>query len=86
VFVFHAHVNQGDDRCGGTDRQRKEIRARATDIVAQNSETVHYSLSPRIEQGIRRSALLSVVLDPSFDEIVTHGLSVQRSWRSAVNN
>src|SRR5687767_14447632 len=26
VFVFHAHVNQDDDRCGATDRQRTEIR------------------------------------------------------------
>src|SRR5688572_1461145 len=28
VFVFHAHEAQDDDRCGGTDRQRTEIRAR----------------------------------------------------------
>ena len=38
VFVFHAHVNQDDDRCGATDRQRTEIRARAADIVAKVKE------------------------------------------------
>ncbi len=55
VFVFHAHVGQDDDRCGGTDRQRTEIRARAADIVAQNNETVYYRWKFKLDAGFQAS-------------------------------
>jgi hypothetical protein len=55
VFIFHAHVNEDDDRCGGTDRQRTEIRARATDIVAQNNETVYYRWKFKLDAGFKGS-------------------------------
>jgi hypothetical protein len=55
VFVFHAHVNLDDDRCGGTDRQRTEIRARAGDIVAQNDETVYYRWKFKLDAGFKGS-------------------------------
>jgi hypothetical protein len=61
VFVFHAHVNQDDDRCGGTDRQRTEIRARAADIVANNGETVYYRWKFKLATGFQGS--------PSFTHI-----------------
>src|SRR5687767_10266639 len=51
VFVFHAHVNQDDDRCGAADRQRTEIRARAADITAGNGETVYYRWKFKLAQG-----------------------------------
>jgi hypothetical protein len=55
VFVFHAHVNQDDDRCGGTDRQRTEIRARAADIVANQGETVYYRWKFKLAAGFQGS-------------------------------
>ena len=61
VFVFHAHEAQDDDRCGGTDRQRTEIRARAADIIANNGETVHYSWKFKLDSGFQGS--------PSFTHI-----------------
>ncbi len=61
VFVFHAHVNQDDDRCGGTDRQRTEIRARAADIVAENGETLYYRWKFKLATGFKGS--------PSFTHI-----------------
>jgi MYXO-CTERM domain-containing protein len=61
VFVFHAHVNQDDDRCGGTDRQRTEIRARAADIVANNGETVYYRWKFKLATGFQGT--------PSFTHI-----------------
>src|SRR5215204_4832738 len=53
VFIFHAHVNQDDDRCGGKDRQRTEIRARAADIVANNNETVYYRWKFKLPTGFQ---------------------------------
>jgi hypothetical protein len=61
VFVFHAHANQDDDRCGGQDRQRTEIRARAADIIANNGETVHYSWKFKLDMGFQGT--------PSFTHI-----------------
>src|SRR5215213_8936857 len=55
VFVFHAHVDEDDDRCGGQDRQRTEIRARASDIVAQHGETVFYRWKFRLDSGFQGS-------------------------------
>jgi hypothetical protein len=55
VFIFHAHVNLDDDRCGGTDRQRTEIRARASDIVAQNGETVWYRWKFKLDAAFQGS-------------------------------
>jgi len=40
VFIFHAHVNQDDDRCGKTDRQRTEIRGgKLSEVVASNGQS-----------------------------------------------
>jgi len=55
VFVFHAHVNEDDDRCGGKDRQRTEIRAKSTDIVAQNGETVWYRWKFKLDKAFQGS-------------------------------
>ena len=55
VFVFHAHVNEDDDRCQATDRQRTEIRARAADIVARNGETVYYRWKFKLPAGFQTS-------------------------------
>ena len=61
VFVFHAHVNLDDDRCGGKDRQRTEIRAAAADIVANNGETVYYRWKFKLPTGFQGT--------PSFTHI-----------------
>jgi MYXO-CTERM domain-containing protein len=67
VFVFHAHVNQDDDRCGGSDRQRTEIRARATDIVAQNGETVHYRWKFRLPPGFQTASSFTHIFQIKSD-------------------
>ena len=67
VFVFHAHVAQDDDRCGGTDRQRTEIRARATDIVAQNGETVHYRWKFRLPPGFQTASSFTHIFQIKSD-------------------
>jgi hypothetical protein len=61
VFVFHLHVNQDDDRCTATDRQRTEIRAKAADIVASEGETVFYSWKFKLDAGFQGA--------PSFTHI-----------------
>ncbi len=55
VFIFHAHVNLDDDRCGATDRQRTEIRARVPDISAQNGDTVFYRWKFKLPVGFQAS-------------------------------
>jgi hypothetical protein len=55
VFVFHAHVNLDDDRCGAKDRQRTEIRGKAADIVADNGATVYYHWKFRLPEGFQTS-------------------------------
>ena len=58
VFVFHAHVNQDDDRCGGTVRQRTEIRARAARrcTTAGSSSWTRGSRAPRASPTSSRSS------------------------------
>jgi uncharacterized membrane protein YgcG len=68
VFVFHAHVNEDDDRCGGTDRQRTEIRARATDIVAQNNETVYYRWKFKLDAAFQGSNRFTHIFQIKSDE------------------
>jgi Polysaccharide lyase len=55
VFIFHAHVLLDDDRCGATDRQRTEIRARVADISAQNGDTVFYRWKFKLPAGFQAS-------------------------------
>jgi hypothetical protein len=55
VFVFHAHVNEDDDRCGGKDRQRTEIRAKAGDITANDGETLYYRWKFKLDAGFKGS-------------------------------
>jgi hypothetical protein len=68
VFVFHAHVNQDDDRCGAQDRQRTEIRARAGDIVAQNGETVYYRWKFKLPTGFQTSPNFTHIMQIKSDE------------------
>jgi hypothetical protein len=68
VFVFHAHVNQDDDRCGATDRQRTEIRARAADIVAQNGETVYYRWKFKLATGFQGSPSFTHIMQIKSDQ------------------
>jgi MYXO-CTERM domain-containing protein len=68
VFVFHAHVNQDDDRCGATDRQRTEIRARAADIVANNGETVYYRWKFKLATGFQGSPSFTHIMQIKSDQ------------------
>src|SRR6185436_7324604 len=67
VFVFHAHVNQDDDRCGGKDRQRTEIRAKAADIVAQNGETVWYRWKFKLDKAFQGSTRFTHIFQIKSD-------------------
>ena len=67
VFVFHAHVNQDDDRCGGTDRQRTEIRARAADIIADNGETLYYSWKFKLDAGFKGTSRFTHIFQIKSD-------------------
>jgi hypothetical protein len=54
VFVFHAHVNQDDDRCGATDRQRTEIRGgKLAETWPSNGQTFYYRWKFRLPEGSR---------------------------------
>jgi hypothetical protein len=53
VFVFQLHVNLDDDRCGATDRQRTEIRAKVPEISAKNGETVFYRWKFKLPTGFQ---------------------------------
>ena len=68
VFVFHAHVNQDDDRCGATDRQRTEIRARAADIIANNGETVYYRWKFKLAAGFQGSPSFTHIMQIKSDQ------------------
>ncbi len=68
VFVFHAHVNQDDDRCGATDRQRTEIRARAADIIANNGETVYYRWKFKLASGFQGSPSFTHIMQIKSDQ------------------
>ena len=67
VFIFHAHVNLDDDRCGGKDRQRTEIRAHASDIVAQNGETVWYRWKFRLDKAFQGSTRFTHIFQIKSD-------------------
>ena len=67
VFIFHAHVNQDDDRCGGTDRQRTEIRAKAADIVANNGETVYYRWKFKLPTGFQGTSRFTHIFQIKSD-------------------
>jgi len=55
VFVFHAHVNEDNDRCQNFDRQRTEIRARAGEIIGQTGDTVYYRWKFKLPAGFQTS-------------------------------
>jgi hypothetical protein len=67
VFIFHAHVNQDDDRCGGTDRQRTEIRAKSPDIQANNGETVYYRWKFKLATGFQGSTRFTHIFQIKSD-------------------
>ncbi len=68
VFVFQLHVNEDDDRCTATDRQRSEIRARAADIVAAEGETVHYAWKFKLDAGFQGSPNFTHIFQIKSDE------------------
>jgi MYXO-CTERM domain-containing protein len=57
VFVFHLHVKTflDDDRCGGKDRQRTEIRGKGADVTASQGETVYYRWKFKLPAGFQSS-------------------------------
>ena len=68
VFVFHAHVNQDDDRCGASDRQRTEIRARSAGITANNGETVYYRWKLKLPTGFQTASSFTHIFQIKSDE------------------
>lgn len=54
VFVFHAHVNQDDDRCRNTDRQRTEIRGLAS-VGGPEGTTRYYRWKFKLPTGFKAS-------------------------------
>jgi hypothetical protein len=56
VFVFHLHVKVflDDDRCGGKDRQRTEIRGKG-EASANEGETVYYRWKFKLPAGFQSS-------------------------------
>jgi hypothetical protein len=55
VFVFHAHVNQDDDRCRGKDRQRTEIRGHIPELVGIQGATTYYRWKFKLATGFQSS-------------------------------
>jgi hypothetical protein len=53
VFVFHSHAALDDDRCGKKDRQRVELRGRATGVQGPQGATVYYSWMFKLPAGFR---------------------------------
>jgi hypothetical protein len=68
VFVFELHVDEDDDRCTATDRQRAEIRARAEDIVAAEGETVYYAWKFKLDAGFQGSPNFTHIFQVKSDE------------------
>jgi MYXO-CTERM domain-containing protein len=68
VFIFHAHVNLDDDRCGATDRQRTEIRAKVADVSAQNGETVYYRWKFKLPVGFQESDYFTHIFQIKSDQ------------------
>jgi hypothetical protein len=67
VFVFHAHVDLDDDRCGGKDRQRTEIRAKAADIIAQQGETLYYRWKFKLDAKFQGSTRFTHIFQIKSD-------------------
>jgi hypothetical protein len=68
VFIFHLHVNEDDDRCGATDRQRTEIRGgKLAAVVASNGETVHYRWKFKLPLGFQTSANFTHIFQVKSD-------------------
>jgi MYXO-CTERM domain-containing protein len=68
VFVFHAHVNQDDDRCGAKDRQRTEIRGgKLADVVASNGQTVYYRWKFKLPAGFQTSPNFTHIMQIKSD-------------------
>src|SRR5262249_54687486 len=61
VFIFQLHVNLDDDRCTAKDRQRTEIRAKASDVTALNGETVYYRWKFKLPVGFQESQFFTHV-------------------------
>jgi MYXO-CTERM domain-containing protein len=55
VFVAHAHVNQDDDRCINTDRQRTELRGRGTGVQGPLNSTRYYRWKFKLPNGFQPS-------------------------------
>jgi hypothetical protein len=68
VFVFELHVDEDDDRCINTDRQRAEIRARAEDIVASEGETVYYAWKFKLDADFQGSPNFTHIFQIKSDE------------------
>lgn len=59
VFRFHIHVNEDDDRCINTDRQRNEIKTYASspeNLKANIGETVEYKWKFKLSNTFKTSA------------------------------
>jgi len=70
VFVFHLHVivHLDDDRCGGKDRQRTEIRGgKLSQIFATNGETVYYHWKFRLPVGFQTSPNFTHIMQIKSD-------------------
>jgi MYXO-CTERM domain-containing protein len=68
VFVFHAHVNQDDDRCGSTDRQRTEVRGgKIGSNVAANGQTFYYQWKFRLPAGFQTSGSFTHIFQIKSD-------------------
>ncbi|WP_276090426.1 hypothetical protein [Pedobacter sp. JY14-1] len=58
VFVFYAHVNDDDDRCISSDKQRTEIKTHwlsSSNLRASNGDTVIYNWKFKIDLGFKPS-------------------------------
>ena len=68
MFVFELHVDEDDDRCSATDRQRAEIRARAEDIVAAEGETLYYAWKFKLDAAFQGSPNFTHIFQIKSDE------------------
>jgi MYXO-CTERM domain-containing protein len=62
VFVFHAHVNQDDDRCGSQDRQRTEIRGHVTELEGINGGTSYYRWKFKLPTGFQSASSFTHIM------------------------
>jgi hypothetical protein len=68
VFVFHAHVNQDDDRCGAKDRQRTEIRGHVDELVGIEGKTTYYRWKFRLPEGFQSSGAFTHIMQVKSGE------------------